>query len=95
MLFYATAREVKSDTLARNQDNVSEWGYMSISELLFQWANIFKNFTKRVGLVHSGLHHHFIENIYARAYAYNVEKLLWVGVKQQSLIHQIYWEKKF
>jgi len=23
--------------LARNQDNVSEWGYMSIRGLLFQW----------------------------------------------------------
>jgi len=28
--------------LARNQDNVSEWGNMFIYELLFQWASIIK-----------------------------------------------------
>jgi len=44
--------------LALNQDNVSEWGNMSISGLLFQF--IIKNRTKRVGLVQSG-HHHLIE----------------------------------
>jgi hypothetical protein len=40
------------DWLARNQDNVSEWGDMSIRGLLFQL----------VGLVQSGPHHHLIEN---------------------------------
>jgi hypothetical protein len=28
--------------LARNQDNVSEWGHMSIRGLLFQWASTIK-----------------------------------------------------
>jgi hypothetical protein len=28
--------------LARNQDNVSEWGDMSIRGLLFQWARTIK-----------------------------------------------------
>jgi hypothetical protein len=28
--------------LARNQDNVSEWGNMSIQWLLFQWATTIK-----------------------------------------------------
>ena len=49
--------------LARNQDNVSEWGDMSIHGLLFQWAStIKKNQINRVGLVQCGPHHHFIEN---------------------------------
>jgi hypothetical protein len=28
--------------LARNQDNVPEWGYMSIRGLLLQWARTMK-----------------------------------------------------
>jgi hypothetical protein len=28
--------------LAQSQDNVSEWGDMSIHELLFQWASTIK-----------------------------------------------------
>jgi hypothetical protein len=50
------------DLLARNQDNVSEWGDMSIRGLLFQWASTIKNLTKRVGLGQSGPHHHLIEH---------------------------------
>jgi hypothetical protein len=43
--------------MALNQDNVSEWGDMSIIELHY------KNPTKHVGLVQSGPHRHqFIEN---------------------------------
>ena len=45
----------------KNQDNVFEWGDMSICRLLFQWPS-YTNPTKRVGLVQSGLHHHLIEN---------------------------------
>jgi hypothetical protein len=30
------------DWLAQNQDNVSEWGDMSIRKLLFQWASTIK-----------------------------------------------------
>jgi hypothetical protein len=45
------------DWLARNQDNVSQWGDMSIRGLLFQRAS-----TIRVGVVQSGPHHYLIEN---------------------------------
>ena len=43
------------DWLARNQDNVSEWGNMFICGLLFGWSNT-KNQTKHVGLIQSGPH---------------------------------------
>ena len=33
---YASLRRKNKDWLARNQDNVSEWGDMSIRGLLFQ-----------------------------------------------------------
>jgi hypothetical protein len=33
---HAALRRKSKDWLARNQDNVSEWGDMSIRELLFQ-----------------------------------------------------------
>ena len=32
-------RSKSNDWLAQNQNNVSEWSYMSIHGLLFQWAN--------------------------------------------------------
>ena len=35
----AALRRKSKDCLARNQDNVSEWGDMSIRGLLFQWAS--------------------------------------------------------
>jgi hypothetical protein len=47
------------DWLVWNQDNVSEWGDMSIRGLLFQCANT-KNPTKHVCLVQSGPHYHLI-----------------------------------
>ena len=36
---HAVLRRKSKDWLARNQDNVSEWGDMSIRGLLFQRAN--------------------------------------------------------
>jgi hypothetical protein len=36
---HAELRRKSKDWLARNQDNVSEWGDMFICGLLFQWAN--------------------------------------------------------
>jgi hypothetical protein len=39
---HAALRRKSKDWLARNQDNVSEWGDMSIRELLFQWASTIK-----------------------------------------------------
>ena len=58
---HATLRRKSKDWLARNQDNVPEWGDMTILGLLFQCART-KNPTKRVGLVQSGPYHNFIEN---------------------------------
>jgi len=39
---HAALRRKSKDWLARNQDNVFEWGVMSISGLLFQWASTIK-----------------------------------------------------
>ena len=51
-------RRESKDWLARNQDNVSEWGDMSIHRLLFQWDSIIKS-----KLLQSGHHRHLlIEN---------------------------------
>jgi len=36
---HATLRRKSKDWLARNHDNVSEWGDMSVRGLLFQWAS--------------------------------------------------------
>ena len=53
---HAALRRKSKDWLARNQDNVSEWG-----DMLFQWANTIK--IQHVGLGQSGPHHHhLIEN---------------------------------
>ena len=39
---HATLKRKNKDWLARNQDNVSEWGDMSIRGLLFQWDSTIK-----------------------------------------------------
>ena len=39
---HAAVSRKSKDWLARNQDNVSEWGDMSIRELLFQRASTIK-----------------------------------------------------
>ena len=39
---HAALRRKSKDWLAQNQDNVSEWGDMSIPGLLFQWASSIK-----------------------------------------------------
>jgi hypothetical protein len=38
----AALRKKNKEWLARNQDNVSDWGDMSIRGLLFQWASTMK-----------------------------------------------------
>ena len=60
----AELRRKNNDWLARNQDNVSEWGDMSILGLFNVSVSLhYKNPTKRVGLVQSGHHHqHLFEN---------------------------------
>jgi hypothetical protein len=47
---HAALSRKSKDLLARMQDNVSEWGDMSIRGLMFQWANTIKNPTRRCGL---------------------------------------------
>jgi hypothetical protein len=59
---YAALRRKNKDWLARGQDNVSQWGGMSIRGLLFQLASTKKISIRRVGLAQSGPHHHLIEN---------------------------------
>ena len=59
---YTALKRKNKDWLDQNQDNVSEWGDMSIRGLLFQWASTIKKPTDRVGLIQSGRHHHLIEN---------------------------------
>jgi hypothetical protein len=39
---HAALRRKIKDWLARNQNNVSEWGDMSTRGLLFQWTNTIK-----------------------------------------------------
>jgi hypothetical protein len=39
---HTALRRKSKGWLARNQGNVSEWGDMSINELLFQWASTIK-----------------------------------------------------
>jgi hypothetical protein len=58
---HAALRRKSNDWMARNRDNMSEWGAMSISRMLFQWASTIKNPTKSVGLVPCTPHHHLIE----------------------------------
>jgi hypothetical protein len=62
---------------SQNQDNVSEWGDMSIRELLFQWSNILKkNPTKCVGLVQSRPHYHLMKiNLFSPWYSWKIAKL--------------------
>ena len=61
---HAALRRTNKHLIARNQDNVSEWGVMSIHGLLFRWSNTINRTTKRVGLVQSGPHHHLIKNLH-------------------------------
>ena len=39
---HTVLRRKTKNWLARNQDNVSEWGEMSVRGLLFQWASTMK-----------------------------------------------------
>jgi hypothetical protein len=39
---HAALRRKSNDWLTQNQDNVSEWGDMSIHGLLFQWDSTMK-----------------------------------------------------
>ena len=41
---HTALRRKSKDWLARNQENVSEWGDMSIRGLLFQWASTIKSY---------------------------------------------------
>jgi hypothetical protein len=40
---HTALRRKNKDGLAQNQDNMSEWGDMSIRGLLFQWTSTIKN----------------------------------------------------
>ena len=55
---HAALRRKSKYWLARNQDNVSQWGDMTIVSV----RQYYENPTKCVGLIESGPHHHLIEN---------------------------------
>ena len=57
---HATLRRKGTHWLARNQNNVSEWGDMSFRRLAV--SQNYKTQTKHVGLVQIGPYHNFIEN---------------------------------
>ena len=57
---HTALRRTSKDWLARNQDNMSEWGDTCLSTTVVSLR--YKNPTKRVDLVQSGPNHHFIEN---------------------------------
>ena len=59
---HETLRRKSKYWLAWNQDNVSEWGDMSIRELLFEKASSIKiQLSVLVSVEQSGPHHYFIE----------------------------------
>ena len=61
---HTALRRKSKDWLARNQDNVYDWGDMSIVYPLtvVSVSQHYTNTTKRVGLVQRVPHHHLIEN---------------------------------
>jgi hypothetical protein len=59
---YIALRSKNKGWMARNRDNVSEWGDMSTEALFFSVRKHYKkNGTMHVGLVQIGQHHHLIE----------------------------------
>jgi hypothetical protein len=54
---YAAKRRMSNAWLARYEDNVAEWGDISADCCVSE-----KKPTIRLGLVHSGHHHHLIDN---------------------------------
>jgi hypothetical protein len=72
---HAALRRKSKDWLTQNQNNVSEWGYMSIRRLLFQWASTLK--IQLSVLVLYKADHIIMINC-------------WVGIKQQLLTHSLY-----
>ena len=79
----AALKRKSIDWLARNQDNVFEWGDMSIRGLLFQWTSTIQiwSSTKRNS-----------SSFYWKLTCsrHDITENCWVGVKQQSLTHSLY-----
>jgi hypothetical protein len=59
---HAALRRKSKNWSTRNQDNVSEWGDMSIRDCCVSQLALYKNPTKRVGLIQRGPHLHLTEN---------------------------------
>jgi hypothetical protein len=87
---HTALRRKSKDWLIRNQDNVFEWGDMSIHELLFQWGSTIKiqqacwSCTKRTS---SSFHWKLTSSCHDIA-----EKLLSWRWKQQSLTRSLFWQ---
>ena len=60
---HAALRRKSKDGLARNQDNVSEWGDTSNPQIAVSVSQDYKNPTKCVGIGQDGPHHHFLEKL--------------------------------
>ena len=85
---YAALRRKSKDGLAQNQDNVSEWGDISIRRLLFHWASsiIIQLSTLvwyKVDLIIFSFKNWLVGTM-------RDMKNCWVGIKQQSLTHSIF-----
>ena len=59
---HAALKSKGKELLARTQDNMSECSDMAINGLLFQCASTINHTTKRIGLVQSGPHHHYMDS---------------------------------
>jgi hypothetical protein len=80
---HTALRNKNKDWLAQNQDNLSEWSYMTARRLLLQWASTIKIW-QPVGLVETGLPHHLMEcNLFSLWYSWG-KKCLFV-FKQHSV----------
>ena len=70
---HKTLRSKNIDRLAQNQDNMSEWSYMSTHGLLFQWASTIKIHQSMFFGLAQSIHHQLLEITCSR---YNIAEIL-------------------
>ena len=81
---HAALRRKSKDWLTRNQDNVSEWGDMSICRLLFQWVSTKKCNKACWSSIKCTSSSSHLRLTFSR---HDMAENCWVGIKQQSLTH--------
>jgi hypothetical protein len=92
---HTALRRKNQDWLSRNQDNVSEWGDMSICRLLFQWTSTIKIELSvlPVGLVQAELIIiSLIINLFSSWYSWKIAELALNN--NHSLTHSLYLPQK-